>query len=105
MATIYVRSGDIEKMTSSLKSWMYMDCFLKPEEEILYRKTADGGLGMFHILSKVAANLIISFIQTAANLEYARNVYHEALFNYYIKQIGVRSPARPPYFWTNSSQK
>ena len=32
-----IRKGDIEKLNSSIKSWLYLDSFLKPEETVLFR--------------------------------------------------------------------
>ena len=44
-AVVDVRSGDVSRMASSIKSWIYQDQLIKPQEELLYRKTEDGGLG------------------------------------------------------------
>ena len=53
---------------------------------------------MTHIHSKATAALITSFVQTAKNGTYARNRYHEALFDYYVRKIGIIKPFRPPYY-------
>ena len=100
-SAIDFRIGDEEKIVSSLKSWIYQDCFLKPEEEILYRRTQCGGLGLHNIAAKGTANLTVSFIQSAISPNFVRNLYHEALYNYFILGIGTKCPNRPPYYSEN----
>ena len=64
-ACIDVKVGDMEKTTSSMKSWLYQDKLLKPEELLLYLGLKDGGLGLCHLEAKFKASLITSFLQTA----------------------------------------
>ena len=97
-SSIDLRKGDIEKITSGLKSWLYQDMLVKPEEEILHRKIKDGGLGLFHIPSKIVANFVTSFIQTAVNPNVSRNIYHEYLYNFHVLDVGVKTPRYNPYF-------
>ena len=52
---------------------MYQDSLLKPEEEILYGKINDGGLGLSHIESKSKANFILSFLQSTINPNFTKN--------------------------------
>ena len=59
---IDIRLGDLNKMSSAIKSWIYQDRLIKPQEELLFRNVKDGGLGLFHLESKVHANLICSFL-------------------------------------------
>ena len=62
---------------------------MKPEQEVLYRKTENGGLGMTNILIKMKANLLCGFLRTALNSKYERSQYHKALFDYCVLNIGV----------------
>ena len=36
-AVLDVREEDIKKINSSVKSWLYADCLIKPEETLLHR--------------------------------------------------------------------
>ena len=38
-----VRCGDVSKMVSSIKSWIYQDRLVKPQEKLLYRKEKSEG--------------------------------------------------------------
>ena len=98
MGVIDMRKGDIDKITSLIKSWIYLDCFLKPEEEILYRSIREGGLGLNNIEMKAAATLTNSFIEAAVNEKFVRNHFMESLFNYYVDGIGVKRVVRPPWY-------
>ena len=48
-----MKYGDISKIDSKIKSWMYQDNFEKSELEILYRKIKDGGLGLTNVCQKM----------------------------------------------------
>ena len=58
-SAIDFNKGDFEKITSYIKSWLYQDSLLKPDEILLYRKITDGGLGLFHIESKSKAKKLL----------------------------------------------
>ena len=73
-----LRKGDIDKMISHIKSWIYADMFLKPEEIKLFRGKKDGGLGMDCIETKSKSNLITSFLEMACNKKYLNNEYMTA---------------------------
>ena len=75
-AVVDVKSGDVSRMVSSIKSWIYQDLLVKPQEELLYRKTEDGGHGLFNIEAKAKANLTTSFLQTAGGSDFVTNWYH-----------------------------
>ena len=85
-------------MYSAIKSWMYADSYLKPEEEILIREVQDGGLGLACIESKCLATLTVTFIQAAINPEYSRNNYLNALYEYFVCGVGPKKIKRPPYY-------
>ena len=93
-----VRKGDIKKMTSFIKGWIYQDKLVKPQEELLYRSVKDGGLGLFHLESKVLANLICCFLETAGHPDFHENFFHRSLLDFHVRGIGVKDPGRPPYY-------
>ena len=41
-----LRVGDTDAITSDVKSWLFQDMLLKPEELVTYRKVELGGLGL-----------------------------------------------------------
>lgn len=49
-AALYFKISNIEKIESKVKSWIYKDIFMKPGQEILYRNTENGSLGLTSIL-------------------------------------------------------
>jgi len=64
------------------------------------QKTENRGLGLAHIQSKINANLLCRFLQSATNIKYESSQYHKALYDYYILNTGVKAPTPPPYFST-----
>ena len=44
------------------------------------------------------AFLITNFLQTACNSDFKRNLYHNALYEYYINDTGLKAPPIPPYY-------
>ena len=44
--SVDLRVQDVTKVTSAVKSWLYQDQLLKPEEQIMYRQASLGGLGV-----------------------------------------------------------
>ena len=49
---IDLRAGDISKITSLCKSYIFQDMLEKPGELVLFRKVEDGGIGLHNIKSK-----------------------------------------------------
>ena len=96
-SAIDFNKGDFEKITSYIKSWLYQDSLLKPDEILIYRKIADGGLGLFHIESKSKANFIVSFLQSATNPNFSKSLLHQSIYDFYLKGEGVKAPFCPPY--------
>ena len=87
------RVGDIKKMISLVKSWVYSDLLIKPDEIILYKKQSEGGLNLINIKYRAMAELIKTFIDTAINPKFNRNIYHNALYEWNIE--GNREIANP----------
>ena len=99
--SIDLRIGDSTKITSNVKSWIYADQLIKPEEIVLYKIRKEGGLNMVHVKYRAMAELIKSFLDTAINPNFKRNIYHQALYNWHVE--GVRTipdPGKPPYYST-----
>ena len=61
------RSEDLQAFTSAAKSLVYLGLLCKPNENVLYRETNDGGLGLLHIRYRTKAALLSTFLQTAIN--------------------------------------
>ena len=59
---------DVSKITSSVKSWIYADQLLKPEELVMHRPASYGGLGVLHVKLKAMAGLIKTFLETAGHV-------------------------------------
>ena len=60
-----LRQLDIGKIHGCVKSWIYGDQFLKPEERVLFRPPSYGGLGVHNVKLKAQAALTRSFLETA----------------------------------------
>ena len=82
-------------MTSLVKSWLYQDQFLKPEELVMYRPPYVGGLGVHNVMLKAQAGLIKSFLETAIGPTFRQSIFHSILFRYHV--LGDRSVADPGY--------
>ena len=85
--SIDLRQGDFASLTSQIKSWIYTDQLIKPEELVLYRERKVGGIGLLHIKYRAMAELIKTFIDTARNPKFIRNLYHQALFDWHVLDI------------------
>ena len=87
---------DITAITSSVKSWLYADLYEKPSELVLFRPISYGGLGM---LNPKYRALIRSFLETAPNPNFQRNIFHEQLYRYHVLQEkDLPNPGFPPYY-------
>ena len=60
--SVDLRVQDITKITSRIKSWLYGDMLLKPEEMIMSRPAYHGGLGVHNVKMKALAGLITTFL-------------------------------------------
>ena len=98
-ASIDLRVMDSNQMLSSIKSWIYADLLIKPEELVLYRSRQQGGLGLMNVKYRAMAELIKSFLDTAINPKFKRNLFHHALYWWHIEDDrDIPDPGKPPYF-------
>ena len=92
-ASLDLRAMDITKITSLVKSWIYADQLVKPEELVLFRSRKQGGLNLCNIKYRALAEQIKSFLDTAVNPKYRRNEYHKALYDWHVLEL--RTSADP----------
>ena len=97
--SVDLRVMDVTKITSTVKSWLYADQLLKPEELVLYRPAVHGGLGMLHVKFKAMAGLIKTFLETAGNEKFRTSLYHNMLYRYHILgDTSLPNPGLPPFY-------
>ena len=97
--SVDLRQLDFSAITSKIKSWLYADQFVKPEEKVLFRPAHRGGLGLLCVPIRAQACLIKSFIETAANPKFQQNLYHSTLYKYHVlEDRTVTDPGLPPYY-------
>ena len=98
--TVDLRISDISSITSKVKSWLFQDQLEKPEEMILFRPIAMGGLGLHNVKIKSLASLIRTFMETAVHPSFLHNMFHTILYRVYVLQDDSISspPPLPPYF-------
>ena len=90
---------DVNKVTSAVKSWLYADQLLKPEEMVMYRPAIHGGLGVLNVKVKAMAGLIKTFLETAGHDKFRTSQYHSMLFKYHvIGDYSVPDPGIPPFY-------
>ena len=98
-SSVDMREGDITAITSRAKSYCYQDLLQKPSEVVLFRTVQDGGLGLHNMRCKSLANLISTFILTAANKNYQQSQYSAWLYRYHVeKDDRLPNPGFPPYY-------
>ena len=97
--SVDLRVQDLTKITSKIKSWLYGDMLLKPEEMIMSRPVSFGGLGVHNVKMKALAGLITTFMETASNPKYSQSLYHNNLFRYYVlEDTSIPDPGLPPFY-------
>ena len=97
--TADLRIQDVNKITSLVKSWLYQDQLLKPEELVMYRPPSSGGLGVLNVQLKAQAGLIRSFLETAINPKFRTSLYHSTLFRYHVLgETSLPNPGLPPFY-------
>ena len=97
--SIDIRLMDENKITSLVKSWLYADMLLKPEEMIMYRPPSYGGLGIHNVKLKAQAGLIKSFLETAGHSKFIQSLYHNVLYRYHVNdETSLPNPGFPPYY-------
>ena len=96
---VELRQLDINKIHSNVKSWIYGDQFLKPEEKILFRPPSYGGLGVHHVKFKAQAALTRSFLETACHPQFLPSIYHSSLYRFHVLgDTSIPDPGLPPYY-------
>ena len=94
-----LRVKDVTKVTSLVKSWLYQDQLLKPEEFVMHRGPSLGGLGVNNVKLKAQAGLIRTFLETASNPNFIRSLYHSLLFRYHVLgETTLPDPGFPPFY-------
>ena len=94
-----LRQLDINKIHSHVKSWVYGDQFLKPEEKVLFRPPSYGGLGVHHAKLKAQAALTRSFLETACHPNFIHSLYHSNLYNFHVlRETSIPDPGFPPFY-------
>ena len=97
--SVDLRLMDITKITSQVKSWLYADQLLKPEELVMYRPASYGGLGVTNVKMKALAGLIKSFLETAGNEKFLPSLYHTMLFKVHVlEDNSLPDPGYPPFY-------
>ena len=81
-ASINLRESDLKEINSQIKSWIFADQLESPEECVLYLPRNKGGLGLINVKYKALAELTISFLETALNMSFKRNILHSALYQW-----------------------
>ena len=71
----------------------------KNSELVLYRKTEDGGLGLYNVKIRALALLIRTFLETSINPAFKHSLFHEILFRYHVLgEVSLPDPGLPPYY-------
>ena len=97
--SVNLRACDFLKFSASIKSWLFQDQLEKPEDFVLYRPRNRGGLGLLHAECKSQALMIRSFMETAANPKFKKNLYHKALYSWHVlSDRTIPNPGLPPYY-------
>ena len=97
--SVDLRAQDVNKVTSLIKSWLYQDQLLKPEELVIHRPPSVGGLGVHCVMLKAQAGLIRSFLETAINPTFRQSLFHNILFRYHVLgDSSVPDPGYPPFY-------
>ena len=100
--TVDLRVMDIASVTSKVKSWLYQDQLLKPEEMVAYRPIKMGGLQLHNVKIKALSSFIRTFMETAIHPDFHHSLFHSLLYRVHV--LGDESisnpPKLPPYFPT-----
>ena len=96
-SSVNLRVCDTNKISSSIKSWLYADQLEKPEEHVLARARKHWGLGLVHVHYKALSLLIRSFLETSLIPKFKHNQYHVALYLWHVEgRRDFVSPVQPP---------
>ena len=99
-STVNLRETDIATINSSLKKWLYADLLLKPEEDLLFRPTNCGGLGLMSVKLKASAFLVRTFLEMAVNSKYIQSQFLNSIYRVHILEEEISCPTLPPYYNT-----
>ena len=80
-AAVHLRSTDVKKLQSAIRSWVTQELLRKPKEVLLYRSTEEGGLGLVNVHARAMANLTRSFLQSVHTSSYML-----AIFKAFVKE-------------------
>jgi hypothetical protein len=98
-SSINLRICDLGQISSNVKSWLYADQLEKPEEVVLYRARAAGGLGLVNVKFKAISLMIRSFMETASMPNFQHNLLHPALYLWHIDgRRDISCPPKIPYY-------
>ena len=89
------RSEDLQAFTGAAKSFVYLGLLCKPNENVLYRETEDGGLGLLHVWYRARAALLSTFLHTAIYLNFNQNNFHNILYQKYVRGKNIDAPRIP----------
>ena len=81
---LFIRVMDLTQITSNIKSWMYADHLIKPEELVMHRPASYGGLGILNVKYKAMAGLNKTFLETAGHDKFRPSLYHTILLRYHV---------------------
>ena len=97
--SVDLRVMDVSNITSSVKSWLYADQLIKPEELIMSRPPTFGGLGVHNVKWKAIAGLIRTFLETACIPKFQTSLYHSQLYRYHVlDDQSLSNPGYPPFY-------
>ena len=80
-AAVHLRSTDVKKLQSAIRSWVTQELLRKPKEVLLYRSTEEGGHGLVNVHARAMANLTRSFLQSVHTSSYML-----AIFKAFVKE-------------------
>ena len=83
-SVIDLTKTDLGKITLMMRSWLFQDCFIKPDYQLSWRLKVEGGLGVHHPGSRAQALLTVTFIQFALGTIGKPNGYLNTLFRTYV---------------------
>ena len=96
--SINLRQCDIDFILSAVKKWLYADLFLKPEPMILFRPSAQGGLGLTSVKHKAQACLLRTFTELAINPTYLSSQYLSTLYRSHVLNENLPNSTLRPYY-------
>ena len=98
-ACIDLRVGDSSAIASSIKSWLYQDLLIKPQEMMMYREVVQGGLGVYNVKMRAMAMLLHTFLTQAISPFYKSNIYYTTLYRWHVlEERDLPNPGCPPYY-------